>query len=1477
MQSEGIRIRPLGGMDSDSDFLNIREGNYVSAKNIRHITRDGQSTFSIQDVMGNEHVCTIPDAVEQGKQYEIYIDQTNLTTGTESYSVQFYSPNGSVFTTVTFDVDSAAIATSIANFNTAFNAAMLALSYIATVSSGTYNATSGYYIFTIDTLASADFTIFVDAPNPASSIVKRYVLQEAWSDEIVGLFRPIAFKELNKDIFVLSTTQDFEPTPLAVNIIDATNATPIVLEYSGPHNLQSGHKLKVTGVLGNTAANGVFTVSYVNATKVSLTFSAGNGAFIASPDAISYNNLEGISQVGVITYDDHNKTFAYFALLTTKSLGLVSASMPDLKTEDNVTKKALYWTELSNVMRCFYYRGAYANDGAIFHPVNNLTGFYNYETIALETQLLLSNVNIDARIKEVQQSGGNLPAGNIIYWIEFLTEAGTKTDFIGPYGPVNIYKAPYTNIDSDTEARTILGDLELEQTPKKVVLEISRIPNAFQYLQVSYGVLSGNGNFLKSGTLPRVLINERTTIDVIHSGTEDETEFIPGAVSVRTPNYFSAKNIDILDNRAIISNVKLAPTYDFAPWFATWKHSLKMYEMDSMLSQDALLPQALRIREYMLESNVLNYRGYMLMERYRFYGVCEFYNGSQSDPFHIDDITFDDTPVAGRRTQTLPSLRLGGGAVNTINYINVPYIEFHSFDKEYVVDGLPISSIVKRVHIYRCEVGNKQVQGSGVIIPCISGILGSFFTPAYFTVSGNVGGYGDWPFFTTGNPPYLGYPDLDSFHIGHYTPQRRYGCFYSYDATFNQNRWTVLPGDKILNLGQGILANVLKLGTIGGGEDVFFMQHEDLYRVNLPASQITVNEGKFIEHGQSDTVNSIYFKKLVVTDHDRPSGYVLHLASDLVQLRPAVIDYAIYNAMYYRELTANEQYGDIATSKCVPTGASYDIENATVSVLPDVFSLPGFFQVFGGDTFTHTGFLKLKSNPSYALTANLPGGNALLIHTTQSRINFSMRRLDDDGVTFPYPKYPQLIQFLQARLPDTTGYNKSYSAEKAFEVMKLAANNPNADKKTEEPTIIAYSSKKQFGSQIDGYRYFAPLDFALMDYSLGPINAQAVANGRLFTWQTLMFKRHYFNSDGMFVTEGGTEVVLGSGKALGRREVDISSYGCENKWSVIIGRSRGGNDTLYWINARYKKVIRFGADGTVAINDVHTQDFKFRDGITWAVLTDNPVLFKGIIGVWNHRYAEAFWHIIAQRTVQGHGAFTPYDIGDAVNYIGGGYAGIIPLGEIYISKINGNLGNTPPAPGVSDVNWEWVPHTNTEYYSEFGIVFNEKNNSFTNIRSVTSGLLASWRDAYMMTRPIEAEKNQIYLDDEGADLTWYEGELEEEGYIEMVVNKYPDTDKNWQAIMVKSKVVPFRIEFRTETHYSFLVAADFEPIGNGYWSPIKMDATVTVDNPSGLNDIDTSILCGRYLRIKMFFEVGVRQEMNHIVIKCQRQHRTVDQ
>lgn len=73
-------------------------------------------------------------------------------------------------------------------------------------------------------------------------------------------------------------------------ITAATNATPIAITTSAPHGYATGQQVRITSVLGNTAANGVWTITVTGSTTFTLNGSTGSGAYTAGGRVVAVDN-----------------------------------------------------------------------------------------------------------------------------------------------------------------------------------------------------------------------------------------------------------------------------------------------------------------------------------------------------------------------------------------------------------------------------------------------------------------------------------------------------------------------------------------------------------------------------------------------------------------------------------------------------------------------------------------------------------------------------------------------------------------------------------------------------------------------------------------------------------------------------------------------------------------------------------------------------------------------------------------------------------------------------------------------------------------------------------------------------------------------------------------------------------------------------------------------------------------------------------
>jgi hypothetical protein len=99
------------------------------------------------------------------------------------------------------------------------------------------------------------------------------------------------------------------PTPTGVDafaesigatITGATNANPIVITSAG-HGLSTGNQVAIRECLGNTAANGTWTVTRLTADTFSLDGSTGNGTYTTSPHAGTWGEPKALVGIKVNT------------------------------------------------------------------------------------------------------------------------------------------------------------------------------------------------------------------------------------------------------------------------------------------------------------------------------------------------------------------------------------------------------------------------------------------------------------------------------------------------------------------------------------------------------------------------------------------------------------------------------------------------------------------------------------------------------------------------------------------------------------------------------------------------------------------------------------------------------------------------------------------------------------------------------------------------------------------------------------------------------------------------------------------------------------------------------------------------------------------------------------------------------------------------------------------------------------------------
>ncbi len=1235
-------IVPSGGMNSDLDLSLIPRGDYISGLNIQHITDAGGSSYAIQNTKGNLLRFAIPSTSVQNKIYRVTLGTDNAT----SHTLNFYKTNGSLLGTCSY-TEGANIGASRANIITAINgvAAVLAQS----PSYAAYGTTDE--LITLTLVTGYEWTLTSDdLTNPT-------VTQEAWNTSLTGQANVIGSYDLLGDLFIWSTPRTTLPTVFGSIISTADNGSGLIrVLVADATGLTTGQSVTISGAITDT--NGSWIITVIDGTHFDLKNSVYSGTTTGSITI----NVQGIGEIGVAVYDPNTDVTTYTTLIKSKEFNFTTKHQIDTYCEKNNFQRSLYWTDDYNVPRVFYYSGVYVSNGGI--AVINSDGNYAYGSIADETKLILTNSSLGFTFNKQYASGGGVLSGNWRYAVRLLTATFSSTNWTELSNPINVYKA------NPASPSSIGGDDALTVTGKINEFIVSNLVSGlFSYVELA-GVNYVDGAIVGS-IINRFLI-DNTTMTIQHTGVENNTTNL----DVATLNQFSfdietAKSIDAIDNRLILTNLTTAQEVDLSSFAQTFTHSVKRDTINNI----GLGGTGNKLGEYQDPINVFSKVGYMINDIYRFGARFRMKStGNLTKVFWVNDICISTTagsPVpipasdTARRVAGLVDWNLTATGANPLVY--VPYVEFSGIVKSFIVDGVPVSDLISEIHFERAE-RVKEILTTGAIANT-------------YEVGMDFGGGA-----ITANTEYSGISGFDGVHTAY--PGAGVAIsdivkLYSPDVLCGSASLTLGGSDKIISMGGGGVMQHLVEPT-GETYQSDLSEYNAFYSGNSPYVR-TISTLSFLGDGVGPiTVNGAsYYNKFDnnLGDSDiRRSGYVIYCSGASFGAISGT-DYGIYSAQYYRAITYtdsdNNKYGNRISTRYIPTGAILTIDSST--------SNPATQSVFGGDVFTQKTYLKHRAGVPITV-----GGGGGIAFYSQNVVNSQMiKKYGNSDAAWDYPNVATDLWLRTASLGEATApYNKGYTIVNG--ISSDIAFDPNLPSQNDLPTEIRWSDLKPQNAVVDNFRVFLPLNFKDLPLSWGEITHHENFNGELFTFQPRMLQRQYFNTRGTMNVGGQTptQVLIGDGSVMSRDGQMVTGIGTYHKWSVIKGKSAQGNDTLYWINTELKKAMRMGYDGTISIADIHGMQSFFANNLKWVVGKDTPADGQGICGVWDDRYMAAIWTVMGIREESTWSESSSYEEGDAVAYIPEEFSTFNETGELYraLENIPASAVGSNPAPIVWGVS-----------------------------------------------------------------------------------------------------------------------------------------------------------------------------------------------
>jgi len=129
-------------------------------------------------------------------------------------------------------------------------------------------------------------------------------LNTSWRDNVLPLLSVNygAYSIAAKQITGWTTGSTASP------VYGASNSTPIEINAGSGHNIRTGDQVVVSGALGNTAANGTFTVTRTGDAFFTLNGSVGNGTYTGGGSFVRLNTGIRLTYGDTAVLDDANTT-----------------------------------------------------------------------------------------------------------------------------------------------------------------------------------------------------------------------------------------------------------------------------------------------------------------------------------------------------------------------------------------------------------------------------------------------------------------------------------------------------------------------------------------------------------------------------------------------------------------------------------------------------------------------------------------------------------------------------------------------------------------------------------------------------------------------------------------------------------------------------------------------------------------------------------------------------------------------------------------------------------------------------------------------------------------------------------------------------------------------------------------------------------------------------------------------------------------
>lgn len=1385
----------LGGLDKENHPQFISQKDYTTAKNIRSLSQAGQTTGSVESVLGNgyEAAFTVPALTTQNKQVRI---ACNAEAGGNTTITLRTSEDGAAITTGAITVTLNDVGASLTDMVTEINAALIAAGYLGCTEitskrdiDNTDFGSSVIEILGID-IGGTTYTGFDWVIEVTDFFTVIGTAQEGIPDSLIGEMVCIGSYDLLNDLFTYWTPQRNEPdTRDIIFAVPVGISNTIRITERTAHDLATGDEVVISGVSGVTGANGKWIVEVTSTTEYELIGSSGAGLLAKSIVSVTVEPVSGRAIIELATTTDLGNNQRVFVTMTGNAdiddqewtIHILNTTQVALINSVTATPSGAVGF-LSPIANSTHNHEGYLEIGVAQKNEADETWTY-IRLIGAKAFNCVTTHQIDnvieingGRVEFYFTDNYNVP--RVMYYKGDYIEDGFLSETTFFTGQINDYN--YDDLDEASQLLLSTPDVDCYFSSQR---------------DGGGALLSGNYRYVARFSVDGTtygLPTEPTGIVNVFSATINIAAAIAGDEAQTTTG---KQNVIRIDNIPIVFNyVELIAIYYSEGAVAAY--SVKIQSLDAsgtaIITHEAEGTSIDASELFVQQPDILTALNIRSLDQRLILGNTTAHEHPDLADWAAEAIN----NLLVRDLDNVVSTGVGVGSAeqpvfgeyqdprNTSEGMGYMLNETYRFGVElryagsdiwtpaYWVDDIPFNTTGStRTLMPLTDYSITDLPTpSDNCIPKV--IFPSFYNLDFdYVMPENGKAIRDMfdkirfvraecnPTILAEGVSILSIEAASVYRINnnwYYTAAA--GTTTTPDTTYtapgvNPRRliYTVFPdvllggttlqyqsGDQIINYGNPTYQNVQN--TNGGVlpstcaqlyGDAGGSQTVDISAMEYAVVNFTI---------ASDTVSLNEPGGTILVTY--PS-YWIKTAADLTDTN-GVADYGIYRVQYYRPNAS--QYGSLESTQYIPTGYEFDI-TADVNDLTN-------FHIFGGDVFNQKSYFSVM----YATTAG--GSGQIAGFYSQNRTNSQMRQFGGTNERV-HPKGADASGTWNTRINDVTfnnnrelraydvGYNWNYS------LLFDAAFSESTNYQTDYNTRAWYSDIKSANSLQDNYRSFLALNYKDLPTSYGDLLHMEILSGELYTWQPRAMTRQFFNTRA--VLQGGDDtqdITVGSGTVFAVDGKVVTNIGTYHKWSVIKGRSLSGSDTAAWINTEVKKATKFDAAGTGVISDMRKMRAFFANNLKWATLYTTPADGSGICGVWSDRYSSFIWTVRASASPTAYDNSTNYGVTippTTVSYTPSLYQrNFEQTTEIYecIQQTGGGI-----LPTNTDY-WRKISHDDGTYYNEYTLTYNEVKNEWETFYSFKPTIYLKWQDGFLTTRPL-SNTGRAYEHDKGYYMHWY--------------------------------------------------------------------------------------------------------------------------